>query len=1012
MKFKTIVLITVLLIIEQLSFAQSGTSESDMQKETYFSFLIRSKSEIHTITKLISIDNVKGDTVWAYANMPQFITFSRLGYNITLLPNPGSSSSVLMSDQISAGAKAPLSTYPTYTAYENLMSQYQSLYPTICQLQTIATLASGRKIIVAKISDNVATDEAEPEFLYTSSIHGDETTGYILMLDLMDYILSNYGSNSELTDLVNSMEIYINPLANPDGTYYGGNNTLAGARRGNANNVDLNRNYPDPLDGQHPDGYAWQPETMAFMDFAASRHFVASCNFHGGEEVVNYPWDTQFALAADDDWWQYVSQEYVDTARTHGNPAYMTSNNPTGITNGAVWYVVKGGRQDYMNYWHHCREFTIELSVTKKLQASLLVTYWNYNYRSLILYLKQATYGIHGLITDSITAQPLAAQIYVINHDTFNSETYSSANLGDYSRLLKAGTYTLQFSAPNYQTKTISNVSVADKQTVNLNVQLVPNTVVSLTADSITQTTAISGGTISFDSSYIITSRGVCWSTSANPSVSGSHTVDGSGTGTFISTVTGLSPSTLYYIRAYAVTSGTTFYGDDMMFTTSCGTVNTFPWNEGFENAGFGPNCWNQEKIGTSAIDWIFVEGNGFSNPATTHTGAFNACFADFSTSDTKTKLITPSLNIAMLNDPVLTFWHTQSVSVSRQDQLTVYYKTSSTGTWAILATYTANISSWTQETINLPNGSTDYYIAFEGNAKYGYGVCLDDVSITGTVKTLSVTPLTQNVGPISGNASFNVSSNSNWSVSSNQNWCSVSASGSGNSPITATYAQNLTANSRMSEITVTVNGLSPIVVSVTQEAAPDKILDLTLFLEGLFNGTNMNKAKNSLGDQFTGQVADQVLIELHENTFPFALVSGPFIANLSTEGQATINIPASFSANYYIVVKHRNSIETWSSGAVSFSPASINYNFSSSVDQAFGNNLKQIGGRCLLYAGDVNQDGIVDSGDLVAVDNSASNFVSGYLTNDIDGDGLIDAVDLTIAGANAALFVARKMPQ
>ncbi|MFZ4547902.1 MAG: M14 family zinc carboxypeptidase, partial [Bacteroidales bacterium] len=880
------------------------------------------------------------------------------------------------------------------------------------QLQTVTTLASGRKIIVAKISDNVAIDEAEPEFLYTSSIHGDETTGYILMLDLMDYILPNYGSNSEITDLVNSMEIYINPLANPDGTYYGGNNTLNGARRGNANNVDLNRNYPDPLDGQHPDGYAWQPETMAFMDFAASRHFVASCNFHGGEEVVNYPWDTQYALAADDAWWQYVSHEYVDTARIHGNPAYMTSNNPTGITNGAVWYVVKGGRQDYMNYWHHCREVTIELSVTKKLQESLLLTYWNYNYRSLILYMKQATYGIHGIIADSVTGQPLAAKIFVTNHDVFNSETYSSANLGDYSRQLKAGTYTLQISAPNYQTRTISNVTVADKQTLNLNILLVPNMVITLPPNPIAQTTAISGGTINYSISGNVSSRGVCWSVSANPTLAGNHTMDGSGSGTYSSTVSGLVPSTLYHLRAYAVIAGNTVYGDDLTFTTSCGTINTFPWTEGFENGGFGPNCWNQEKVGSSTIDWIYVPGNGVANPATSHGGAFNACIKDFSTTDTKTKLITPSLNAAMLNNPVLKFWHTQSASVSRQDQLIVYYKTSAAGSWTVLATYTASISSWTQETINLPNASTDYYIAFEGNAKYGNGVCLDDVSVTGTVKTLSVSPLNQNVTSLSGSTVFNVISNSTWSVSSNQTWCTITSSGSGNASITATYAQNLSANSRIAEITVTVTGLPPVIVSVTQEAAPDKVLNLTLFIEGLFNGTNMNKARNSSGDQFAGQVADQVNIELHESTSPFALVAGPYTANLSTEGMATLNVPAAFSANYYLVVKHRNSIETWSSGAVSFNSAIINYNFSNSTAQAFGNNLKLVGGKCLLFAGDANQDGIVDSGDIIAIDNAASNFDSGYLANDINGDGLINALDLEITGTNAALFVARKMPE
>ena len=88
------------------------------------------------------------------------------------------------------------------------------------------------------------------------------------------------------------MEIYITPLANPDGTYHGGNNTVSGAWRGNANGIDLNRNYWDPADGQHPDGEVWQTETIANMNFMAAHHFVISANFHGGAEVVNYPWDT------------------------------------------------------------------------------------------------------------------------------------------------------------------------------------------------------------------------------------------------------------------------------------------------------------------------------------------------------------------------------------------------------------------------------------------------------------------------------------------------------------------------------------------------------------------------------------------------------------------------------------------------------------------------------------------------------------------------------------------------
>jgi hypothetical protein len=78
-------------------------------------------------------------------------------------------------------------------------------------------------------------------------------------------------------------------------------------------------------------------------------------------------------------------------------------------------------------------------------------------------------------------------------------------------------------------------------------------------------------------------------------------------------------------------------------------------------------------------------------------------------------------------------------VQSTRQDQLIVYYKTSSAGTWTQLASYTTSVASWTQRTISLPSGSSDYYIAFEGNAKNARGVCVDDVQVTCTTVPVSV---------------------------------------------------------------------------------------------------------------------------------------------------------------------------------------------------------------------------------------------------------------------------------
>jgi hypothetical protein len=92
-----------------------------------------------------------------------------------------------------------------------------------------------------------------------------------------------------------------------------------------------------------------------------------SAHYHGGAELMNYPWDNTYERHADDAWWQLVSREYADLAQDAAqstNPTYM-NDEENGITNGADWYRIGGGRQDYMNYYQQCRELTVECSTTK-----------------------------------------------------------------------------------------------------------------------------------------------------------------------------------------------------------------------------------------------------------------------------------------------------------------------------------------------------------------------------------------------------------------------------------------------------------------------------------------------------------------------------------------------------------------------------------------------------------------------------------------------------------------------
>lgn len=440
--------------------------------EVYFKFNINSKNEIVSLTNIISIDNINKNIVFAYANKSEFQEFLNLNFSFEILPSPGKKINPKMLNDFNKETLNDWDYYPTYELYLEIMNAFQTEYPELCTNLNIGYSVDGRRLLFAKISLNVNVDKKKPRFMYTSTMHGNETVGYILMLRLIDYLLSNYENDDRIKNLLDNIEIWINPLANPDGTYAGGNQSVFGATRYNANHVDLNRNYPDPEDGPHPDGNPWQPETVAFMNLADSLHFVISANLHSGIEVANYPWDTWERLTADDQWWQYVCREYADTAQFFSPTAYFTELN-NGITNGYAWYTISGGRQDYMNYFQNCREFTLELSYIFILPEDQLNSYWEYNYRSLLNYIEQVNFGFQGVITDSISEEVLSAKIFIEDHDIDNSFVYSELPFGNYYRPIFEGTYSIIVTADNYYPKTIDEIVVNNRQTTEINIKLV-----------------------------------------------------------------------------------------------------------------------------------------------------------------------------------------------------------------------------------------------------------------------------------------------------------------------------------------------------------------------------------------------------------------------------------------------------------------------------------------------------------------------------------------------------------
>lgn len=434
------------------------------RNEFYFSFKCEPQRLVEMMN-LVSIDKVDGDSVVAYANNEEYEKFLESGIETVLLTPPSMLETHVMYDG-ETREEYEWDEYPTYEAYESMMMNWAETYSDRCSLIELGTLGSGRKLLLIRINDDETI--AKPKVLLTSTIHGDETTGYILMLRLIDELLTAEGL-PEVNNVRNNIDLFICPNANPDGTYRKGNHTVNGATRNNASGIDMNRNYPDCVEGNHPDGKKYALETESFMGLADEYQFTMAANYHGGAEVINYPWDNSKSRHVDDEWWQMISRQYADLAQVE-NPDYMTDRD-NGITNGADWYMIYGSRQDYMNYYQQCRELTVECSTTKCPPASDLPMYWNYNRNPIYAFLNQVLFGIHGNVKDADTQEPLKASIKILNHDRDYSIVESQFPDGCFYRPIKAGTYTIEVSAEGYVSKR-EDIVVTDNEKTIVEIQL------------------------------------------------------------------------------------------------------------------------------------------------------------------------------------------------------------------------------------------------------------------------------------------------------------------------------------------------------------------------------------------------------------------------------------------------------------------------------------------------------------------------------------------------------------
>lgn len=244
-----------------------------------------------------------------------------------------------------AALDANLGQYHTYAETETVLTALAANYPAIAQRTVIGTSLQGRNVSMLKISDNVTVDENEPEVLYMGNHHARELMSVEIPLLFAEYLLENYGTHATVTNYVNTREIYVVPLVNPDGHFYVQQNHAGSPntwwrknRRDNLDGffgVDLNRNY----------GYQWgfdnvgsspvtssnvyrgtgefsEPETQVIRNLVNAREFVSWFSYHSYGELLLYGWGYIPANTPDHQAISALADSLVDeNGYLAGNPA-------------------------------------------------------------------------------------------------------------------------------------------------------------------------------------------------------------------------------------------------------------------------------------------------------------------------------------------------------------------------------------------------------------------------------------------------------------------------------------------------------------------------------------------------------------------------------------------------------------------------------------------------------------------------------------------------------------------
>lgn len=320
----------------------------------------------------------------------------------------------------------------------------------ISRVVRIGTSVQGVPIEALEISNTLedGLKDGKPHAKMVGTIHGDETSGLSTTLGVAEWLCANYKTDPEAKEIVSKVHLWVLPVMNPDG--------YAMKTRYNANGKDLNRDFPDQFKGgmcMCPDGR--EPETRAIMEWTEKYPFVSSLVFHEGALVVNYPLDgtpsgqSRYMACADDETFIHIAHVYADN-----HPilrAIRQREFADGITNGASWYVIYGGMQDWNYLQGEAMELTIEISERKTPPASELPKIYEQNKQSILEYIKATvTNAVQGRVTTTGSKGQVGVKGATVSIKGIDSSV-TTRDGGYFTRPLAPGKYTAVVEKKGYK---------------------------------------------------------------------------------------------------------------------------------------------------------------------------------------------------------------------------------------------------------------------------------------------------------------------------------------------------------------------------------------------------------------------------------------------------------------------------------------------------------------------------------------------------------------------------------